>query len=69
MGEVIATTAASTAGLSIAPMGQALALSRAESDRWCAAVERQNPAPAQRDQRQRLAIERPTYGDRRMTHT
>jgi hypothetical protein len=64
MGAVIATTAASIAGLSIAHMGQALALGRAEYDRQCATVERQYPDTALRDPRQRIALARPAYGDR-----
>jgi transposase InsO family protein len=65
---VIATTPPSAAGLSVAHMCQLLGLNRAEYYRWCAAVDVQDPAMALRDQLQRLALEMPAYGYRRMTH-
>jgi hypothetical protein len=68
MVEVIATTAASTAGLSIARMCRALALNRTEFYRRCAAVDGQHSDTALRDQLQRIALEMPAYGYRRMTH-
>jgi transposase InsO family protein len=68
MYEVIRTSPQHAAQLPVTRMCEALALSRAEYDRWQAAMERPDPDMELRDQRQRIALEIPAYGYRRMTH-
>ena len=54
--------------LSIAHMCQTLSVSRAAYDRWQAPGAATDPDVAVRDQIQRIALEMPAYGYRRITH-
>ena len=68
MDEVVTTLPQHAAQLSVARRYAALALSRAEYYRWQTAVEMPDPDMALRAQFQRIALEMPAYGYRRMTH-
>jgi putative transposase len=68
MYELVATAPEAMGALSVARMCHALALNRAAYYRWQDRREEPTSEVELRDQLQRLALEFPTYGYRRMTH-
>lgn len=68
MCELITQQTQANGSLSIARVCQALFLSRADYYRWRAGADKVDPDTELRDQIQRIALEMPAYGYRRITH-